>query len=323
MGRRSRQIPLRKAVFNLMPEKLDDTSAVYETEDPEYSSMHRVYTLCYMTIFNKSPKNAHRVLEYRDEIASEARQAKCSIRMYMLAAMLGYERERERAAEGAAATGHVDREYSVEMHPKFLVNKRAAQYVEIYGDLCRQQFGTFNASELNMLMRGQRGVITELHTKILYSEVIAGKFIVAMKANRAGQVEEELYRRFETALDPHWLAVEPSYVEQIISPFIRERFGTKTEQNHRHNVISVLKLLKEKPTAGSAVHFARSAVMPQAVERVLATHRYNPDDFEIEASTVTNAFAFWKDLGRAIQQMYCLSVYRSQIEENPEEPYFA
>ncbi len=305
MGKRANRVPLSKAAFNFVPKRYKVNLNLEDVDDPEYVNMNRVYTLCYLSIFNKH--SAESTNEYRDQIAQNARELRCSIRLYMLAAMLGYSRHQDEVM------GHTDQAYAKAMHPKFLINKRAFDYVQMYGDLCRKRFGGFTLTDLDVLHGG--GVAADdVQTRILHSEIIAGKFIVAFHANRGGDVETELFQRYETALDPYWLATEPSYMTVVLEPFLKAKTGTKVQQNHRHNVIKTIGELKRRPSIGHATHLARTMIMPQPIERVLYAYRRTADDFEIETETVTNSFTLWRAIGRALQQLYCLNVYETQAD---------
>lgn len=300
MGRRGNRVSLDQATFNLVPPAFKDKHSMDADDDPEFVYMDRVYALCYSAIFDKHTSAS--LKRVRTAVAEKAKAAKCSIRLYMLAAMMGHLRSQDEIL------GHTHAGYASEMSPKHLLSTRAEEHVKVYAEICRKKFGAFTIAELDMLHAGNV-VADDIQTRMLHSEVIAGKFIVAAKAKGDAEIEQALYFRYEIALDPHWLAVEPSYTELILRPFMKKKFGNTADQHHRQDTLKIIGFLKSHPTAAHAVHLARNFSMKQALCRVLDSHRRNPDDFEIEAAPVTNAFAFWKDIGRALQHVYCLNLY--------------
>lgn len=300
MGRRGNRLTLDKATFNIVPPAFKGRADANDDDDPEFVYMDRVYSLCYSSIFDKHV--AVSLKKHRSAIAEKAKAAKCSIRLYMLAAMMGHLRSQDEIL------GHTHGGYAAEMNPKHLLSSRAEEHVRIYADICRKKFGAFTIAELDMLHSGNI-VTDDIQTRMLHSEVIAGKFIVAAKAKGEAEIEQALYSRYEIALDPHWLAIEPSYAELILRPFLKKKFGNTADQHHRQATLKIVGFLKAHAAAAHAVHLARNFVMKPALSRVLDSHRRSLDDFEIEAVPVTDAVAFWKDLGRALQHVFCLNLY--------------
>lgn len=302
MGRRADAVPIDVVAWNLVPEQFKTTIEEDEGGDPEIARMQKVYTTCYLHIFEKHDNTS--VEPYRAEIIRAVRELKCSIRTFFLSAMLGYVHRRR------DAVGHLEG-IGGKFTPKFLSTKSAITLAKNYADLCRAQFGTFTTDDL--LRTGDSGAATpEMVQAMERSELVAAKFIVAAKAGDKtiyNTVEQDLYRRLELHLHPHWLAIEPSYKELVLDSYLARKEGTTHQKQHRYNVIQALRHFKRYPTAGHAAFIARTHAMPKVVTKVLAHYRYDANDFMITNTTQTDSFEFWKELGRAIQQLYAYRLY--------------
>jgi len=298
MGSRRYRTSLDKAVFDLVPRTYKAYRPPQPDQDPEITHIQMVYVACYQSIFAKKPKDSAQ--PYTDEIAANARRLKCSIRLYMLASMIGHVNHQNELI------GHTDKASASPFTAKLLVHKRNSGFVQQYAEVCRHQFGTFTLSALDTI-NDTEYESSEIETVMLNSEIVAGSFIVNYKLFQGGPPEEKLYERHEIALDPHWLAVEPTYKSLVLSQ--GSQHGSRVQKDHRFSTIRTIKFLKSNPSVGIVVHLTRSNIMARAVSRVLGRFQLKPSDFEIKNEPVTNAFEMWKELSRAIQQNELLKYY--------------
>lgn len=305
MGRRKYRVSLDKAVFKLVPPEFR-LAEPEPDEDPEFVHMDYVLDLCHRTIFGEHAKLRSGTLA--SEIARHARKARCSIRLFILANMVGH-----RARQSALTHHSPDRVYETPFSVNALVGERALKNAQNYADLCRNQFGTFTLRTVDMLTKTDR-TGNDLETLMLKNEILAGSFILGMKIKRGGAVSAALWQRHELDLDPHWLAIELSYMKEVIEPHLTASTGSPTIRRHRHNVVQVHRELKRNRNAAVAVHYARENIMAEAVRNVLAPYHFAPDHFEVSAEPLTDAFEFWKELARAIQHYYCLRLLKGDRE---------
>jgi len=300
-GSRRDKVPLKNVEFKLIPPKFAKVEPALG-EDPELVHIDAVYSLCHQTVFGKHVRSNLR--RTAPQIALAAAQLNCSIRLYILAAMVGHQQAQLYLEEAHGAVN--SRPFSEGM----LVTPQAATCVENYAHVCRSQFGTFTLSAVDLLHETNLSD-RSMEAGLLRSEVIAGKFIAAVKAGEAGLAEPELYARYEFDLDEHWLALEPSYVKFVLNPppGIQPPEATAALKRKRFDVRQTMAFMKRHRSAGFAAHMARNSIMPAAVMRVLAAFRLDGDMLEVTRDPVTDSFEFWKELGRAVQTLRCLRMY--------------
>lgn len=266
--------------------------------------MQEIYILTFRSLFHDNPLDS--VMPYRAQIAQQAATLNCSIRLYIQAAMVGFLRTRDELM------GHTENAVSGHVSAKYLTTTRARNNVKVYADYCRRHFGTFNVTQLdtvtdiNLLDR-------DIATRMLNSEIMAAKEIINFKLTRGGEPEGPMYATLELHLDPHWLAIEPSYTKFVLEPYKTHKKGSPAQKHHRFNVLSTLGHLKRHRSAGRAVHIQRGLNMPEALKNVLQTYRHSMHDFEMASKDVTNAFEFWKSLARALAHVRCLDDYSRQM----------
>ena len=297
MGDRRDKVKLSQAVFDTVPKAL--SIVVLEGEDPELVNIQTVYTECHLSVFGQKPKDD--VRRYAPELARICARMECSIRLYMLAAMMGFKLNRD------YVVGHTDGKPG-SFSARHLTTTNAGKHVQMYAGICRKEFGTFS---LHGLVNADRTGVgpTLIEKQLLASEVIAGKFIVAHKALHGGPSEPLLYHWHETSLDPYWLAIQPSYMQLVLDPHIHGRQGSPAQKRHRYAVVQTLRHLKTHVHVARAVHQARNAILPQAVGLVVNHHHFDVDDFEIGSAPIKDSFTLWKNIGRAIQHYRCLNLY--------------
>jgi hypothetical protein len=148
----------------------------------------------------------------------------------------------------------------------------------------------------------------DFESNLLSSEIVAGAWIVNYKLFHTGNLLERLYTEKETVLNPYWLAIEPSYQEQVLTPYRdnKNEDYSPVLRRHRWNTIQVLSKLKKQDRKAIAVFSARERIMPEAIRRVLGQRGLRAEHFQVENVPVVNAIKFWVRLGIAIQHYECL-----------------
>jgi hypothetical protein len=295
LGPRQNVIPLTKLTFDLVPPafNLDTFDA---GDDPELPNIERTYVLCFKTIFNRRPQD--RIGQHKKTVINLFRQAKCSLRMFMLANMVGYVEQRKTIA------AVMREELEVDFRASMLAQKAALKRVSGYSSWCRKSFGTFDLSSLGTLT-DEDYADSDVDSR-LHSEVTAAQALVGYKIFKGGSPWSYVYQKEEIALDPFWLALEPSYFETILKPYLDGDKGTKTQANHRFSVVQVIQQMKKQKDWAIALFQARERIMPKALGSVTHHWGFRPENFEIENKPVKDAGKFWIYLSRAIQHMECL-----------------
>jgi hypothetical protein len=295
LGARKQRVALDKVEFTLVP-KAFGLSKI-PCDDPELPTIERTFILCHQTIFGRRPKD--RIGKHLNSILANVRKSKVSIRMFMLANMVGYQQHQLTVA------AHTDREEKKYYHPKHMIYDHSVKRVEMYREMCQKEFGTFNLSSLDTLTEGGYAE-NDIERRMEHSEITAARAVVGYKIHRSGPPWEMVYEHQELTLDPHWLATEETYTTAIITPYLAGNKGSKAQANHRYSVLQVKAQMKKKKDWAIAVFQARERMMPAVVSRVLHHFGYRPNDFEIERTPVTDAMDFWVSIARAIQHVECL-----------------
>jgi hypothetical protein len=287
MGQRASDHKISTLTFKLTPAALDSS----KLNDPELATLQQLYENCHRTVFDRGPAdrldnkpNANRKLE------QAADEVSCSVRMFILANMVGHQ---------AASP---DRTFYATM----LLGEAAIKRVERYRAVCYEKFATFDLTALNTLIDSNQ--LNSLDNRMLTSEVTAGIWIVGYRSRISGPYREKLYNAQETALDPHWLAVEDSYAKLILVPHRESPSGHPEIQRHRFNVSQTISVLKRHKTKARAVFEIRERNSQPAVKRVLEHYGFNPDEFVTKEREVTDMLKFWGQLALAIKD-YHISRY--------------
>lgn len=297
MGRRLTHIPLSRAAFNLVPA---DYNLVYEKtfiEDPEIADLERIYIDGYRTVFKKHPTDRAKPLA--DKIVEAARRKECSVRLYVLANMLGHSIQEGKIK---LKTG---RAFAKPFKAKHLIGKIAELRAETYRDVCGKEYGTFSVSSLRVLT-GVPVDTNSAESRLLNSEVKVGHFIVDWKTRQGGPVYEALYSELELTLDPFWLAIEDSYKATVLDRHIERPRGSDAEKNHRFSVTQTIAYLKKHKQAACAMFITRESIMAKAISDVLRLFGYGPDDFLIVNQPITDPINMWAVIGLAVQHHQCL-----------------
>lgn len=298
MDFRCGRVTLDKLRFELVPKAFGVEYENLTDDDPELPHLERTYRLCYQTVYDKAPPD--QASRYREEIVQGMRQAGCSLRLYMLASMIGHQRHQE-------TVYGIDPQAAVfDFSSKALTGKTAVERVRTYGDLCRRSFGTFSLSSLDTLLNENYSE-NEYAPRMLNSEIIAGTFIVADKIHHDGYPWARLYGHKEVHLDEAWLAIEETYYETILKPH-REgaRSDKKAINQHRHAVWTARAHFKKQKQYAIGAFQARQAMMIRAAESVVQHFGFRMTDFEMPNREITDPMLFWVHLGWAIRHVQCL-----------------
>ena len=256
VGRRSvDQVP-----FDFMPPafvaKCRDTNDL----DPDLPRMDSVYVFCYEWVFESELKgklrdNHVQTLKKHGAIIRERiRDAGTSVKLFFLANMLAWKRS------------HPETRF----HPKFLISEFSAYQVRELAKTCQDRFGTFDVTALDSMMDLDVAK-HDFETLLLNSEIVAGSWIVNYKLFHSGRLIERLYAEKETALNPYWLAIEPTYRDHVLLPHLDNPglCDSKVLRDHRWNASQVLARLKKQERKAMAVFSARERIMPDVIQRVL------------------------------------------------------
>jgi hypothetical protein len=312
LGVRAQKVTLDKMSFKLVPRNygLHDTDT---GEDPELPQIERTYALCYYTVFGRRPEG--RIGKHKNLVIQRFREAGCSLRLFMLANMVGHQQR-----EITVAT-KMQREPKNSFNAFLLTTAQSITRLDMYREMCRKSFGTFDIGALDTLTDGGY-VENDIEKRMLHSEVTAARVLIAFKLANGGPAARHLYRCEELTLDPFWLATEPTYIQTVLKPHLAGEHGTKTINNHRHSVTQVIAQMKRKRDWAITIFQARERIMQQAISTVLHGHGFLAIDFEVdqvfkvnfkvdkifkdEHATVESVMDFWASIALAIQQIHCL-----------------
>lgn len=292
------RIPLSKASYRVLPEAYDVRFNI-DADDPEAPEIQRVYILCYETVFGKKPHD-YNVGKHAAQIVELARRADCSLRLFMLANMVGHQRmQKEIIAKTALAKTKPFRVY-------LLTEDKALERARLYAELCRKEFGTFTLGSLSAMSETSYED-NDLDTRLLNSEVTAGRWLVGHKIIHEGPPYELFYECEEMNLDPHWLAMDDNYHALVLKDEKKRNRGSQELRRHRYAVVQAIGFLKRHRNVAITTFRARQRILPQAVSRVLEHFGYKPDDFEVKDEPITNPMELYVLLGRAIQHFNLLA----------------
>ncbi len=298
MASRDGKLPLDKLRFDILPEKFRIHSyAINEMDDPELPYLQRLFCDCYASVFNRNP--TENVSRYKDEIAAGARKVPCSVRMFILSNMIAHE-----VHEGTLIE-HTEKNRAARFTGKLLTGGLAVKRAKEYQDMCQERFGTFSLKSLEVLTNTDKDSLEET---MYNSEFTAGNWIVAYKIhNRAPRLETilALYADKELSLAPEWLALEPTYTEHIIRPYLDKKTGSEALQLHRFNVWDCHARYKNRITVGRNAWLARQQILAKAVSTVISTFGYKPADFLYPREPITDMFTLWMELATVIRHNHC------------------
>lgn len=305
MGVRANKLPLTHLKFQFLPKEIREKLAKVP-DDPEAPHLQRLYIDCFKTVFGKEPEasEASRCKLLRDAIVRGAHEAHCSVRLFLLSNMLAHQLAQR------VIVDHTEKARRATFRAKQLESNLAVKHALTYGKMCRDRYGTFNLSSLEMVTG--EDAKSNLDNDMLASEITAGRFVVGYKMHQGGPPLEALYESEELQLSPYWLAIEPSYDATILQPHLKNSTGTPTIRKHRWDVSQVIGQLKRHGNMQTVVFQKREAIMPQALLSVLSSFGHSPEDFLWPNEVVTNAIELYTYIGRTIQHYQLLQFIRGE-----------
>ena len=289
------KVALNKVQFDIVPEPFRKHQ--YDMDDPELPFLQRTYTDCFSSVFHKNASD--NVSRFKAEIASNALKASCSLRMFMLANMVAHE-----VAEKEVVI-HTERARAVPFRAKLLTGDLSVKRAKTYQQLCRDRYGTFSLNSLQVLSNEDKD---DLEKSMALSELSAARWIIRYKIHCGTPREESLkalYESEELQLDPEWLALEETYEELVLKPFIEHPSGTQAVQRHRYSVLQVYKHYKHHITSARIAWLTRQSVLPDTVLEVISSFGYDPSDFLYPRDPVRKPMSFWMELSLAIRHNHC------------------
>ncbi len=295
MGHLSRRVDVDKVPFHFMPPAFVERARRPEGEDPDLNRVETVYGFCYQWVFDE--KSSANVQQLQHVIVQQAKEAKTSIKMFLLANMLGWQ----------ASHPHT------KFYPKQLTGEFAINQVRTFAEVCHKKFGVFDTTAMDRLM-GSNVAQKDFEAHILNSEIVFGAWIINYKLFHKGNIMTNFYKEKELAVNPYWLAIEPSYYDLILGPHQENPDPELSDllRRHRWSATKTMAALKKSTPKAIAVFSAREFIMPEAIRFVLAQRGLRAEHFQIEKAPVLDAAKFWSWLGTAIAQHECLKfVYNS------------
>lgn len=284
MGELAGRVNVDEVDFDFMPLALAHRCPRTDGRDPDVGDIENVYAFCYQWVFGERPRG--NLLKHRAIILERVREAGTSLKLFLLANMLGWKKSHQETA----------------FYPQVLVGEFAVKQVKTYAEACQRRFGAFDITGLDRLM-GSDVARQDFETQLLASETVAGAWIVNYKLFHSGNLLTRLYAEKETALSPYWLAIEKSYYDTVLVPYRSDHDPGCSDllRKHRWNTMQVLSRLKRHERQAITVFSARERIMPEAVRCVLGQRGLLPEHFEVENVPVVNAMKFWVRLAGAIQ----------------------
>lgn len=294
MGSRLDKVPLDRLTFDIVPKSF--RLEAFEMDDPELPHLRRLYTDCYMSVFRKNPVG--NAFLAKEAIAANARRAKCSVRMFLLANMVAHKVHQAEIIE------HTEKARPSTFNPKSLATKFSVKRAEKYQAMCADEFGTFSLTSLAVLTDSEDK--DDMESIMLNSEITAARWIVRYKIKNGGPPEQPMYESEELRLAPEWLAIEDSYINLILRPYIDRKIkSTEAIEQHRFNVFQVHCYYKRHLNHQKLAFTTRQRILPEALKHVMSAFNHRPGDFLHPRTPVTDLMGFWKSLGLTIRHYHC------------------
>lgn len=290
-------ITLDRLTFELTPTALLARDITVDVDDVSVnrSNVEDLYRRCYYTVFGQRwPQNSSLGKDWK-AIILNAKAANVSLNTFIATIMAAYK------------LTHPDQPFYVNN----LTAESSVNKVGRYSRLLKEKYGHDGIDALGMFTQSETPRIEE---QVLLSETLAGKWIVGCKLTGQGSAVSSMFQRNELKFDPHWLAIEPVYIETILKPHVEKPDVNESAaiKAHRERVLSTHSMLKKRKSLARTVFSARSQIMPSALKSVLRSVGHLPENFLHADAVVTNALKFWNVLGLAVQQWECLKALRAE-----------
>ncbi|HEV2330024.1 MAG TPA: hypothetical protein VGY56_14680 [Verrucomicrobiae bacterium] len=289
MGGLANRISVDNARFSFVPDVYQIRYPRIEGEDADLQNIQAIYGFCHQWVFGQKARGSF--FKHQEAIWARAQESGASVKMFFLANMLAWKH-----SHGGTM-----------FYPQALTGEFAVRQVKAISKACQRCYGAFDITGLDRMM-GSDVAGQDFETHLLNSETVAGSWIVNYKLFHSGDLVHQLYVEAETSLHPYWLAIEPSFADNVLNQHLENPNPDDSEQirTHRWKTIQVLNTLKRHERQAMSVFSARERIMPEAIQRVLGQRGLRVEHFEIENIPVVNAIKFWARLGNAIQHYECL-----------------
>ena len=298
MGSRLERITLDKIRWDMVPKEMVPPDVL---ENPEIEELEACFRDCFQLVFHREPGRTNTARRYGEKIFEAVKTLGFSFRLFILSNMVAWKATNDLRRKIASDTGSKTPEFLAVN----LTKSAAVTHAIIYAETCRDKFGTFDATRLGLIANVANLSENGIEERMLASEVTAAEHIISYKLNYRGSPAKNLYQEIESSLDPHWLAIEPSYNKVILEKYAREPFGSGGQKSHREKVVRALKQMKTRPKEAWYAIMVRQSIMRPAVARVLMHFGYDADDFSAPMNPVSDPLMFWSHLGQAILHYNC------------------
>lgn len=294
MGTRADKVTLDRVKFDIVPEKFRQEA--FEMEDPELPHLQRLYCDCFLSVFHQNPTD--NISQYREEVKLNAMKANCSVRMYILSNMVA-QKVHEQTVINKTEKGRASK-----FRAKLLTGELGIKRAMTYQQMCNDRFGTFSLTSLAVLTDNEDK--DDIEAVMLNSEVRAAKWLVRYKIFNGGSTAAALYNSEELHLAPEWLAIEQTYIDTILKPYIaKEIKGSETVQRHRFSVFQVHGHYKRHMGNQRLAWITRQRILPEAVAQVVNSFNHDLGDFLYPRIPVTDPMQFWQSLALTIRHYHC------------------
>jgi hypothetical protein len=298
MGARLNMVPLNQLKFDIVPDEFREEAydLTFNLDDPELPYLQRLYADCYLSVFHCNPLD--NVFRYKEDIARNARQAECSVRMFMLANMVAHGQHEKTVID------HTEKNRAAKFHARLLAADLSIKRAKMYQELCHDRFGTFSLTSLAVLTDTEAG--DDLESAMLRSEVTMAQWLVRYRIFHSEEAETRLYENLELQLAPEWLAIEQTYLDHILKPYIQHAIrGTELVERHRFSTFQVHAFYKKHLTNQRLAWCARQRILPEALRTVVNSFGLQPEDLLHPREPVRSPMELWKHLALAIRHYHC------------------
>jgi hypothetical protein len=284
MGKRFGRLPIDRASFHLIPERLADIEL---SPDEEF---RQIYLECYNILFREKfkPDSVYKSPGLREHVIKEAAAINCPVKLFILTVMWGHK------------IANANRQFFCTM----LSGSAAARRVQAYRAEVEGNFGAFNEKTLDEYAGEKVGNET-YESVFLDAEVLAGNWISSYKTKRPGVAAGYFFEANEMSMPDLWLALEPTYHKWLLK-WLELKDGTLMIRRKRIAVIKLASQLRRRNSTAIAAFKAREKVMPEAIRRVIHNKNFTVAHFQVDSNQIwKDTFTFWSRLGLALQHYWC------------------
>jgi hypothetical protein len=252
--------------------------------DADYVDIFKLYSRCYSSVFpGERADNLSRIQDAKRKLESLAKEAGCSLELYIMACMTAH----------ASVGGR-------RFYANQLFSKGTPRLVRECRHAAIRRHGVSDAAAIADIF-GVENRFEKLKQKILDTEKLVGLWLVGYKRKHAGRPHDGLYFRREAALEPAWLAFEPTYAEWLR----HDPPSGAVLLEHRQKVKEIQAWVEPRSDVLAAVQKVRQDAFIHTVHEVVSQFGFDLTSFMAQ-NPVTDIVKFWGRLGLAIQQVDCL-----------------